>query len=286
MLRTSTSTSTAHAFAHHTLPSLLARSRCRYAPYRGYQAGDRINDHDIALAFVLETFGQELPSYKSVPTNQQRVICFTQAEIGFNHGWLVQVRSYSPRTHTHTLSSSHPSHIPSSLSPHTSHHLSLSLSLHSTFSPHHTPPLLALAPSLQAEAPPHALFSKFKEVIARDGASTQDVAFYFVHWLTDLAGAEPVPLHGSEKFVCKVLLAVTRTTASIHHHHLPPLSQPPTTTTSLPSTPTVPALCARELHCLLPGHPQAGGTDRCVFVQQQQQASRLCVAGSKAGSTA
>ena len=98
MLRTSTSTSTAHAFAHHTLPSLLARSRCRYAPYRGYQAGDRINDHDIALAFVLETFGQELPSYKSVPTNQQRVICFTQAEIGFNHGWLVQVRSCSLHT--------------------------------------------------------------------------------------------------------------------------------------------------------------------------------------------
>ena len=30
-----------------------------------------------------------------------------------------------------------------------------------------------------------------------------DVAFYFVHWLVDLAGAEPTPLKGSEKFVLK-----------------------------------------------------------------------------------
>ena len=29
------------------------------------------------------------------------------------------------------------------------------------------------------------------------------VAFYFVHWLTDLAGAVPKPLEGSEKFVLK-----------------------------------------------------------------------------------
>lgn len=29
----------------------------------------------------------------------------------------------------------------------------------------------------------------------------QDIAFYFVHWFTDLAGAVPTPLAGSEKFV-------------------------------------------------------------------------------------
>ena len=39
------------------------------------------------------------------------------------------------------------------------------------------------------------------QVILTDGASEADVAFYFVHWLTDLAGAVPNPLHGSEKFV-------------------------------------------------------------------------------------
>lgn len=31
-----------------------------------------------------------------------------------------------------------------------------------------------------------------------------DVSFYFVHWLTDLAGAEPTPLRGSEKFVLRL----------------------------------------------------------------------------------
>jgi hypothetical protein len=47
------------------------------------------------------------------------------------------------------------------------------------------------------------LFSKFKEVITVGHASNTDVAFYFVHWLTDLAGAEPCPQEGCEKFVLK-----------------------------------------------------------------------------------
>ena len=42
-----------------------------------------------------------------------------------------------------------------------------------------------------------------------------DIAFYFTHWLTDLAGAEPTPLHGLEKFVLKfpqpVLLSFVNT---------------------------------------------------------------------------
>ena len=54
---------------------------------------------------------------------------------------------------------------------------------------------------VQAEAPPGALFGKFKAAIATDGVAASDVAFYFVHWLTDLAGAEGAPLSGAEKFV-------------------------------------------------------------------------------------
>ena len=38
--------------------------------------------------------------------------------------------------------------------------------------------------------------------------SVADVAFYFVHWLTDLGGAEGTPLSGAEKFVVKFPHAV------------------------------------------------------------------------------
>jgi len=43
------------------------------------------------------------------------------------------------------------------------------------------------------------------------GASEADISFYFVHWLTDLAGAEPYqarPWPGSEKFVSKFPMKV------------------------------------------------------------------------------
>jgi len=57
---------------------------------------------------------------------------------------------------------------------------------------------------VQAEAAPGPLFSTFKQVI-RESRDTRnsDVSMYFVHWLTDLAGAEPTPLRGSEKFVLR-----------------------------------------------------------------------------------
>jgi len=64
---------------------------------------------------------------------------------------------------------------------------------------------------VQAEAPPGAIFTKFREALIRDHKSQighQDVALYFVHWLTDLAGAEPTPLSGCEKFVTKFPLPV------------------------------------------------------------------------------
>jgi len=56
---------------------------------------------------------------------------------------------------------------------------------------------------VQAEAPPGALFRKFKSIISTGSAKPEDIAFYFTHWLTDLAGAEPFPLEGCEKFVLK-----------------------------------------------------------------------------------
>mmetsp|Transcript_118132 Transcript_118132/g.294594 ORF Transcript_118132/g.294594 Transcript_118132/m.294594 type:complete len:1402 (-) Transcript_118132:48-4253(-) len=54
---------------------------------------------------------------------------------------------------------------------------------------------------VQAEAHPGALFSRFKAVMLSGEVRASDVAFYFVHWLTDLAGAEPCPQEGCEKFV-------------------------------------------------------------------------------------
>ena len=61
---------------------------------------------------------------------------------------------------------------------------------------------------VQAEAPPGVLLSKFKQLLAIGGLSAQDVAFYFVHWLTDLGGAEGTPLVGAEKYVVKFPHAV------------------------------------------------------------------------------
>merc|ERR1719335_909034 len=61
---------------------------------------------------------------------------------------------------------------------------------------------------VQGEAPPAPLFAKFKEVLQTESVEKADVAFYFVHWLTDLAGAEPSPLGGAEKLVLKFPHAV------------------------------------------------------------------------------
>jgi hypothetical protein len=60
---------------------------------------------------------------------------------------------------------------------------------------------------VQAEAPPGVMLRKFKEEI-RSGASGSDIALYFMHWLTDLAGAEATPRGGAEKFVLKFPHAV------------------------------------------------------------------------------
>ena len=124
---------------------LLPTVQPQHAPYCGFAQGDRINDHDIALGYILEHYSNCLPSFSGLGKDLQQAIKFTQVKLGFNHGWLVQ-----------------------------------------------------------AEAPPGPLFTSFKRAISASAAvKPSDVSFYFVHWLTDLAGAEPTPLKGSEKFVLK-----------------------------------------------------------------------------------
>lgn len=112
--------------------------------YHGMTTGAVIHDHDLALGYVLQKDGAALPSFDGLPPRQRAAVMFTQAELGFNHGWLVQ-----------------------------------------------------------AEAPPGPLFGSMKKLLNEGGVESTDIAFYFVHWITDLAGAVPTPASGMEKFVLK-----------------------------------------------------------------------------------
>lgn len=127
-----------------------------------HKDGDVINDHDVALAYVMERHPAALPSYAGLCAKQQQTLKFSQGSIAYNMGWLVQ-----------------------------------------------------------AEAPPGALFGKFKEVIDAGEAHPEDIAFYFVHWLTDLAGAQPCPQEGCEKFVLmfplKVLITFAKSFPVVQH---------------------------------------------------------------------
>ena len=123
----------------------------QHAPYHSHEAGARIIDHDAALAYVLEHDPEALPCFDALRAEQRRPVLFTQAQLGFNHGWLVQ-----------------------------------------------------------AEAPPGPLFNQMKQIVATGAASSSDIAFYFVHWLTDLAGALPTPLSGTEKFAAAFPHAVLK----------------------------------------------------------------------------
>mmetsp|Transcript_51702 Transcript_51702/g.165489 ORF Transcript_51702/g.165489 Transcript_51702/m.165489 type:complete len:1265 (+) Transcript_51702:156-3950(+) len=126
------------------IQALLPQVEARHSPFCGYKAGEVIGDHDIALGYVLEHVPQALPSFAGLPKAQQESVKFTQCNMEYNMGWLVQ-----------------------------------------------------------AEAPPGALFRKFKAMILSGRANPSDIAFYFTHWLTDLAGAEPCPQEGCEKYVLK-----------------------------------------------------------------------------------
>jgi hypothetical protein len=131
-----------------TVP-LLPRVSEKHGSFRGYQVGEVVNDHDAALAYILEFYPSLLPSFAGLPKEQRETIKFTQSKMEYNMGWLVQ-----------------------------------------------------------AEAPPGALLRKFRQVVASGQANPQDVAFYFTHWFTDLAGAEPYPQEGCEKFVLRFPKAV------------------------------------------------------------------------------
>uniref|UniRef100_A0A7S0F9Y2 Uncharacterized protein n=1 Tax=Pyrodinium bahamense TaxID=73915 RepID=A0A7S0F9Y2_9DINO len=134
------------------LEILLPEVQAEHAPYHGYAAGNKIADHDLALAYVMDHFPELLPSLKELDAEDRRSLQFTQCNLCFNHGWFVQ-----------------------------------------------------------AEASPGAVFTQFRQCLIRDHQSqlgSRDIALYFVHWLTDLAGAEPTPLGGSEKFVVKFPLTV------------------------------------------------------------------------------
>mmetsp|Transcript_15972 Transcript_15972/g.50151 ORF Transcript_15972/g.50151 Transcript_15972/m.50151 type:complete len:923 (-) Transcript_15972:47-2815(-) len=60
---------------------------------------------------------------------------------------------------------------------------------------------------VQSEGPPAISLTAFKRVLQKRGwsgpivTSQQDVSFYFVHWLTDVAGSVPTPLAGCERLV-------------------------------------------------------------------------------------
>jgi len=132
--------------------ALLPVVQEEHSPYQNYLTGDTIGDHDIALSYVMDHFPELLPSFHALEAEEKRSVSFTQCQLCFNHGWLVQ-----------------------------------------------------------AEAPPGAIFTKFRELLIRDHKSQikpRDIALYFVHWLTDLSGAEPTPLGGCEKFVVKFPLPV------------------------------------------------------------------------------
>ena len=75
------------------LPKVTEAQRCRAD---GFKPGDTINDHDLALGYVLDHWPWCLPSFAALPPAQQKSVAFTQSKMGFNHGWLVQARRRSP----------------------------------------------------------------------------------------------------------------------------------------------------------------------------------------------
>jgi len=75
------------------LSELLPRLLPEHAPYHGYSAEDEISDHDVALGYILEHDANAIPCYEQLEDFQRAPVRFTQAKIGFNHGWLVQAEA-------------------------------------------------------------------------------------------------------------------------------------------------------------------------------------------------
>ena len=57
------------------------------------KVGEVINDHDAALAYVLEYSPSVLPSFAALSREQQESIKFTQSKMEYNMGWLVQAEA-------------------------------------------------------------------------------------------------------------------------------------------------------------------------------------------------
>ena len=70
--------------------ALLPVVEATHAPYLGFKAGDTINDHDLALGYVLDFHASLLPSFAELTVADQHTVRFTQSKMSFNHGWLVQ----------------------------------------------------------------------------------------------------------------------------------------------------------------------------------------------------
>ena len=68
------------------IEDLLPRVLAKHAPFEGFTAGELINDHDVALAYVLEHDPSALPCYCRLSQSQKTPVLFTQAKLGFNHG--------------------------------------------------------------------------------------------------------------------------------------------------------------------------------------------------------
>merc|ERR1712113_72741 len=58
--------------------------------FQGYKTGETINDHDVALSYVLQHNPDVLPSYSGLPPDQQEAIKFCHCKMSYNMGWLVQ----------------------------------------------------------------------------------------------------------------------------------------------------------------------------------------------------
>ncbi|CAE7947164.1 MAP3K3 [Symbiodinium sp. KB8] len=61
--------------------------------FRGYEAGDPISDHDVALSYVLERYPKALPSFAGLSHEQQSSIKFAHCKLEYNMGWLVQAEA-------------------------------------------------------------------------------------------------------------------------------------------------------------------------------------------------
>merc|ERR1719230_2302620 len=75
------------------LQALLPEVQPEHAPFHGHAAGAKIQDHDLALAYILQYFPDLVPSYAGLPEQERKSVNFTQCKMNFNHGWFVQAEA-------------------------------------------------------------------------------------------------------------------------------------------------------------------------------------------------